>query len=110
MLVSLLNTPKNQSDWELFAFSNRDQINQIRKAILQQKGVNLIEYQVYPISAEAIQGFLEANQQAHSDFNSALGLPGSDLKEVDVRDERQLQAWTYLNYQELYSASAALGI
>lgn len=110
MLVSLLNVPKGPADWELFAFANRDQINQIRKAIRDQNNIDLTEYQLYPISPDSTQNFLEANQHAHTDFNSVLSLPGSDLKDVDLKDDKQLQAWIFINYQELYSASQALQI
>lgn len=110
MLASLINIPKSSSDWEEFFFSNRDQIQNIQKAILQQKNINLAQYIIYPVSMDNFQGFLEANQQSHEDFNSALGLQSSDIETVDPRDESQLSAWIYLQYQELFSASAALGI
>lgn len=75
--------------------------------------INLTVYQVYPVNLndpQAVQTFLENNQQAHDDFNGALGLPGVDLEGVDIKDKKQLEAWTFLNYQELYDASAALEI
>lgn len=109
-LANLLNTPRTPSDFEEFFFSNRLQIDAIQKAILQQKNVNLTQYVLYPVSQDDFKGFLEANQQSHEDFNSVLGLQSSDLESVDLKDEKQLTAWTYLNYQELYSASAALKI
>jgi len=110
MLPSLLNTPKSPQDWEQFSFANRDILTQIRQAIQSQTGVNLTEYQVYPINFDAIKGFLEANQQSHSDFNAVLGAQSSDLQDVDVKDQKQLQVWINLNYLELQSACQILGI
>jgi hypothetical protein len=43
-------------------------------------------------------------------MNGQLGLQSVDLEDVDLKDPRQLQAWINFEYQELYAASAALGI
>lgn len=109
-LSNLINVPNNQSDWEQFFFNNKEQTTAIRQAILAQKGVSLTEYVIYPVNEDSFQGFLESNQQSHQDFNSILNLQSSDLESVDPKDEKQLSAWIYLQYQELFSASAALGI
>lgn len=109
-LVDLINVPKNNTDWENFSFANRDQITAIRQAILAQKGVNLTEYELYPINFDNFVEWLEKKQQSHEDFNAALGLQSSDIESVDPKDEKQLTAWIYLQYQELFSASSALKI
>jgi hypothetical protein len=109
-LSNLLNIPKNENEWDVFAFNNREQNTIIRQAILAQKNINLTEYQLYPIDFTHFDYWLEQNQQAHSDFNSALGLQSSDIEELDPKNDQQLQAWVYLQYQELFSASQALKI
>lgn len=110
MLVSLLNTPKNDSEFEQFFYNNRNQIIEIRQAILKQKNINLTEYILYPVRQDSLQTFLLNNAQSHTDFNSVLGLQGADLLNVDFNDREQLEAWIFINYQELYDASAALEI
>lgn len=110
MLAILNNTPKSPQDWEVFGFNDRDQINLIRQAIQKKTGINLPEYELYPIPMEKFSDWLDRKSQAHTDFNSVLGLQSNDLTDVDIRDKKQLQAWIYLQYQELYNASAALGI
>lgn len=75
--------------------------------------INLTEYVLYPFdetNQEDFQTFLENNQQAHNDFNAVLGLQSSDIEELDPKNERQLQQWIFTQYQELFSASAALKI
>lgn len=109
-LVNLINTPKNPQDWEYWSWNNRDQINSINQAIQVQGNINLPEYDLYPINFDKFTEWLERKSQAHQDFNAVLGLQSSDLKDVNVKDEKQLQGWIFLGYQELYSASAALGI
>jgi len=110
MLVNLLNVPASDLEWERWLFDNRNQNTEIRQAILRKKNINLTEYVLYPFAQGDVQTFLINNSQSHTDFNSVLGLQGADLLNVDVSDKQQLGAWVYLNYQELYSASQALGI
>lgn len=110
MLASLLNVPRDDQSWERFFFDNRQQITEIRQAVLKQKNINLTEYTLYPVSDKSFGDFLTNNQQAHDDFNSALGLQSSDIEELDPKNEQQLQAWVYLQYQELFTACSALGI
>lgn len=70
----------------------------------------LTDYVLYPVNQQGFQDFLQANQQAHNDFNSFLGLQSSDIEELDPKNDNQLRAWIYLNYQELFSACSTLGI
>lgn len=109
-LVDLLNTPKNEAEWEIYSFSNREQVSEIRQAIKVQKNTILRDYVLYPINFDNIKFWLQNNQQAHLDFNAVLGLQGSDLQDVDIKEPNQLQSWVWINYQELFSASAALHI
>lgn len=110
MLAILQNVPKTPDDFEIWGFNNRSQIDLIRYAIQVEKGINLPQYQLYPIPLDRFPEWLERKSQAHTDFNGVLGLQSSDLRDVNIQDEKQLQAWIYLQYQELYSASAVLGI
>ena len=75
--------------------------------------VNLQQYVLHPVNEQDkldFQNFLENNQQAHDDFNAVLNLQGSDIEELDIKDQNKLQQWIYTQYEELYSASAALKI
>ena len=109
-LADLLNIPHSIEDWNQFSFNNRNQITAIRQAIKAQKNINLTEYNIDPIDFNHFQDFLENNSQAHDDFNSVLGLQSSDIEELDPKDEKSLSSWIFTQYQELYSASAALKI
>lgn len=75
--------------------------------------VNLKEYVLQPVNeqdTDDFNNFLQNNAQAHDDFNAVLGLQGSDIEELDIKDQNKLQQWIFLQYQELFSASAALKI
>lgn len=110
MLARLLNVPQNNDDWEAYFYDNRNQVTEIRQAILKQFNVNLTEYILYPVQRTDLQAFLLNNAQSHTDFNAVLGLQGADLLNVDFNDKEQLEAWIYISYQELYDASTALNI
>lgn len=72
--------------------------------------VKLFDYQLDPISFDDVTNWLARNQQAHDDFNQALGLNGVDLEGVDFTDQKQLQAWVYLVWQEMQTAQQQLNI
>jgi hypothetical protein len=110
MLAALLNVPDTEEDWSIWSYNNYDCVNQIRQAILAQKGIQLPEYQIEPISFSDINTWLENNQQAHVDFTNALGISSVDLTDTDLRDPQQRQSWIYLNFQELNSACQTLKI
>lgn len=110
MLVSLLNVPRNDQEWQSWSFSHRNSHTKIRQAILQQKGINLTDYQLDPINFDAINFFLQNNQQMHQDMSAALGSQGSDLEEVDFDDEQQKASWIYYHYLEHQTAEEALKI
>lgn len=109
-LFQLLEIPKTPENWELYTFSLRDQTDNIRQAIQKQKNINLAEYQLYPVDFNKTQDWLTNVQQSQEDINSVLGLQSVDLESVDLKDEKQLQSWVNLLYQQLYDQSAALKI
>jgi hypothetical protein len=110
VLALLLNVPKSLEDWARFSFHHRQSHELIVKAIAKQKSIDLPVYIVDPISFQEPRLFLEANQQFHQDMDNALGVQSTDLEDVNLQDERQLQSWIYLHWQEHVTAENALGI
>lgn len=110
MLPAILNAPKTPEDWARWSFNHRSSHDLIRQAIRTQFNVDLPDYQLDPIELHQTKLFLEANQQAHTDFNGVLKLPGSDLEDINVEADRELQSWVYLHWQEHNIAERALGI
>lgn len=109
---SLLNTPKNSQEWTVWSFNNKQENTRIRQAIFSQSNgsINLPEYVLDPIDFNDESNFLSRNQQAHDDFNGALGLNGVDLEGVDLSDSKQLQSWIFLVWSEINIAQLQLGI
>lgn len=110
MLALLLEAPKTPEEWIRWSFHHRDSHARIRDAIQKQKGIELIDYQLDPISQEDIQGWLQRNSQSHGDMLGALGLQSEDILDVDFKDSKQAEAWAYLHYFDHYNAENALRI
>lgn len=110
MQAALLNVPKTQDDWNIWAFNHRISHDMIRASIAAKGGPKLGDYQIDPIPPQAMPKWLQNNQQLHIDMNSALGKQSVDLQDVDLSDERQLIAWIAIHYEEHFVAEAAAGV
>jgi hypothetical protein len=108
--VGLLNVPRDDHDFDRYSFDLNTQINEINQAIAQQKKIALPTIQLYPIPLNDLGNYLQRVQQSVSAFTEILGLQNVDVEAVDLRDERQRQAWCFSIYEEVYGARAALKI
>jgi len=109
MIAALLNIPKTPEEWLRWGWHHAEHHQEIQQAIAKQ-GVNLTIYVLYPLPEEDVGGWLLRHQQTHLDMDGALGLQSVDLQGVDLKDERQLQAWIWSNYLEHQAAGAKLRI
>lgn len=107
MLAVLKDTPRDEKEWQRWAFHNKDQLDKIRGRILDTLGVKLVSYIVFPFSQDTFDFFLQNNQEEHRAFCQELNIPQSDLLNFD---EQNPSDWIYRNYQELWQASLKLGI
>lgn len=110
MLPALENIPHSPDTWNRWAFDHRDSHNRIRAAILKQFGSSLTDYQIDPIDPQNTTQFLQNNASLHGDMNSVLGLQSSDLEDVNLGDERELQSWIKIHYQEHLYAELKLQV
>lgn len=110
MLAVLLNKPHTLEEWNVYSFHHRQSHLAIIQAIKAQQNVTLPDYQIEPINFAAPRLFLEANQQFHTDMDNQLKAQASDLEDVNLADDHQLQAWIYSHYLEHQTAEARLGI
>ena len=110
MLALLLNRPRDAEDWTRWSFHHRASHEAITRAIQNINGVTLPNYIIDPINFLYPKLFLEANQQYHTDMDNFLGVQSADLEDVELGDERQLQSWIYLHWQEHQTAETRLGV
>jgi hypothetical protein len=109
-LASLLNTPKTQDQLNGWSFSHALHHKAILVALQQKTNSKFTEYSLDPFNPDDQQNWLLRHQQMHDDFNSQLGLNGQDLQSVDLNNEKEMQLWTYYNFQEHQAAAQALAI
>jgi len=100
MLSLLLSRPRTVEEWNRWSLHHKNSHDQIRAAIKSAGGRDLQPYFIDPISLTETKSWLEANQQLHVDMNGQLGIPGSDLQDLDFNDDHQTAAWIYLHWQE----------
>lgn len=110
MLAALMEVPRTEQQWAIWSRAHRDQHELIRLALQNAGAGNLPLYPLDPIPFFDLPTWLTTNQQAHNDFNSILGLRGSDLQDLDPTNENQLAAWIFLHRREHEDAAAALKI
>lgn len=108
MIANLLNVPTTPDEWQRFAFAHARVHQAIRQALLSQMNYATGDYVLDPINMSAVQEWLSAVQQTHTEMNDGLSLQSNDLQGVDFSDPHQTQAWIYLNWQEDNAACQAL--
>lgn len=110
-LIELLRwLPENQAMREWWTLHHREDHNEIINAIQSKKGVSLVKYQISPYNKQDEGGWLLRHQALHNDFNSVLGLPGSDLQNIDDSDEKGREEMALSHFREHQQARQALGI
>ena len=108
-LPDLYYPPPGEEGWREFWFNHyNDHLEIIQK--LQKLGFTMIDYIIYPWTDTDKEGILDRHQQFHNDFNLIVGRSGSDLSDFDEKNENEIRAWTYLNYEEHLALHQALGI
>jgi hypothetical protein len=110
MIAELQVVPQSEEEWERWAWHHRGDHAEIIQAIGAQKNIKLNEFQVEPINWQQFDQWLEANQQMHFDMDNVLQLPGSELDQLNPRDQQALQSWIYFHWLEHSTARLALGI
>jgi len=96
--------------WDTFWFNNWLDHWAIQEAILKQKNIQTVLYQIQPWDPNDIPGILERHQQFHNEMNKAVGQnqQGVDLTEIDFSKASAIEAWVDDHYQEHLAMRAVL--
>lgn len=112
MAIGQLLNVDTDENFAGFSFANADHHTLVTQAINetlpQQRALTF--YVLDPISELDLQNWLRRHQQSHTDINSALGIQGSDLTDVDFRNQEEREAWSELHWSEHQQWQAATGI
>lgn len=109
-LAQLLYPPPTPQGLGDFMFSHNQHHIAIIRGLKQVKNVDATLYQIYPFNPKDLENWLQAHQQLHSDYESVLQIQGNDLSEVDFKNQKQFDAWLFLNFSSHRSAAQLLGV
>lgn len=102
--------PKDQTVRQSWAFNHDQEHRAIITAAASVKGVNLLEYILDPFNHDDQTGWLARHQSAHNDFNALVNFNGTDLQDVDFKNDKEREAWSWFHWQEHLNINQALGI
>lgn len=73
--------------------------------------INVAEYDILSWSDEPglVQGWLGSHEKIHEDLRAATGLTGSNLQDVDFKDDTQFLLWLDNHAQEHQQLQQILG-
>lgn len=111
-LAQILLPPPTEQGMEEFMFAHYQHHLAINEG-LRARGYEPAVYQIYPVNMadkRDVQRFLDQHQQWHNDFESLLGLQGFDLSGVDFEDQKQSDAWSWLNLNGHRNAALTLNL
>jgi hypothetical protein len=109
-LPQLYQPPPGDRGWQEYWFWHFQDHLEIVQRLQLVLNVQLTVYDIDPWVDASRDQILEQHQQFHNDFNGLLNTPGNDLSDVDFKNQGQLRAWIFLNYQEHQNAHQALEI
>ena len=117
MQAVLLEIPRTPQEWKIFSFHHQLSHRAIIDAIFADRQLALENFVLDPMPDVSETGdlleigsWLQLHQQAHTAFSAVLGTLSQDLSIVDLSDEKQRQAWVYLNFQAHFAAENVLRI
>lgn len=98
---------ESREQWALWHFKDHEEIHQATQNVL---GINTIVYQLYPLDLDKLQEWAEMHQQTHDDQNSAAGLGGNDLSEMNFDEQEKSEQWHFNHFKEHLALRSRYGI
>ena len=106
----ILPPPTGLQGLEEWAFAHYQHHLAIADAALKVKRVKLVILQIYPMSLDNLQDWLEDHQTIHNEMNALFKVQGNDLSTLNWNDERQREGFFFLNFMEHRSVAANTGL
>lgn len=109
-LAGLYNVPSSDEERAQWSFTHMAHHRDIARKLYELVKVALPEYILDPLNPDDTGQWGDQHQIMHNDQNQLLGIVGSDLSELDWKDQRLLAGWIFLHANEHYQAAAILEI
>jgi hypothetical protein len=109
-VANLYNVPSNDDELKAWATIHAQHHRDINRVIYQLVKIVIPEYVLDPIDPDDTGNWEDNHQEMHRIQDGILGIPGFDLTGFDLKDQRLLAGWIYLNGQEHHRAADILEI
>jgi hypothetical protein len=109
-IASLSNVPLTDEERAQWAFAHMAHHRDINRVIYQLVKVSLPEYALDPINPDDPGDWEYQHQIMHDNENLLLGIKGSDLSQVDWKNQNLLAGWIFLHNSEHVQAANILEI
>lgn len=108
-LASILYPAPTDQGLEEFFWANFQHHQAIIGALKATRGIILEQFQIYPVSPNRVDVWLEQHQKQHDTMNRALGIPGADLSSVDFKNKREFDSWIFMHELQHQAAGQLCG-
>lgn len=105
----ILPPPTGLIGLQEWAFAHYQHHLEIAQTVLKNKNTRLEIPQIWPMTLENIQNWLENHQTLHNQQNAVLKIQGNDLSTLNWNDEKQREGFFWLNFMEHRSADQNAG-
>lgn len=109
-VAAIFNVPGDNSELSQWSFAHMAHHRDIIRTIYELSGAALDEYILDPLDRDNAGVWIYQHQKMHLDMDTILGIGGYDLLDVNFRNNNEFAGWIWLNAQEHYQVSNALGI
>lgn len=100
-------TPQGFTEWTYQHYLHHQAIISAARSL---RNTQLIQYQIWPVNPQNLDGFLNDHQSMHDEMNALYGVYGNDLSTLDWKDRKAVDAWYFLNWQEHLAVAARCGV
>lgn len=108
-LAQILYPPPTDKGMEEWFQAHARHHQGIIGALKDTKGIILEDLGLYPVSEHELDDWLRRHQQMHNDMTAAVGVAGSDLAGLDLKDKARSDSWFFQHFLQHQSVSQLCG-
>lgn len=110
MIATLYGMPHTEEDFSAWSFAHAAHHRDICRVVFRDSQVRLDEYVLDPFDPDDMGNWPYLHQVMHQQMDTALGIAGYDLSEIDWQDHDRIRSWLQQHGSEHYRVGAILGL
>lgn len=108
-LAQILYPPPTDKGMEEWFQAHARHHEGIISALKETKGIVLANLGLYPVSEHELDDWLERHQRMHTAMTTAVGVQGTDLSGLDLKDKAKSDSWFFQHFLQHQSVSQLSG-